>query len=182
MSFNFIKCDIPGLVIIEPRVFEDDRGFFLEAYKKSEFIENGIDTGFCQDNHSLSSKGVIRGLHYQKPPYAQAKLVRVVRGAVWDVAVDIRRDSPTFRKWAAVELSGDNRKMFYIPEGFAHGFAALTDEVHLLYKCSNEYSHLHDAGILWSDPEIDVNWPVINPVLSSKDAGLPLLKNAVVFE
>jgi dTDP-4-dehydrorhamnose 3,5-epimerase len=150
----FNKCEIPGLVIIEPRAFADDRGFFLESYKKSDFVKNGIEAEFLQDNHSLSSKGVLRGLHFQYPPYAQAKLVRVIQGAIWDVAVDIRKDSPTFKKWLGVELSGENKKMFYIPEGFAHGFVALTDDVHLLYKCSNEYSPVHDAGIMWNDPEL----------------------------
>lgn len=181
MPFTFIKCEIPGPVIVEPRVFGDDRGFFLESYKKSDFVKNGIDVEFLQDNHSLSSKGVLRGLHYQKPPFAQAKLVRVISGAVWDVAVDIRKKSPTYKKWIAVELSGENKKMFFIPEGFAHGFVAITDDVQLMYKCSNEYSPQHDAGIIWNDPEIAIQWPVDNPVLSDKDIILPFLKDAEVF-
>ncbi len=182
MPFKFIKAEIDGPVIIEPSVFGDDRGFFLEAYKRSEFAAAGIDVDFKQDNHSLSSRNVLRGLHYQKPPFGQGKLVRVIRGSVWDVAVDIRRSSPTFKKWVAVELSGDNKKMFYIPEGFAHGFVALTDDVHLLYKCTNEYSPKHDAGIIWNDPEINVKWPVNEPVLSAKDVILPLLKDAEVYQ
>ena len=181
MPFNFIKAEIEGLVIVEPRSFGDSRGFFLESYKKSEFVSNGIDVEFKQDNHSFSTKGVLRGLHYQKSPAAQAKLVRVIKGAVWDVAIDIRRDSPTFKKWVAMELSEKNNTMFYIPEGFAHGFLALTDEVHLMYKCSNEYTPQCDAGIIWNDPELAIKWPIENPLLSDKDIILPLLKDAVVF-
>lgn len=181
MPFVFNKCEIPGLVIIEPRAFADDRGFFLESYKKSDFVKNGIDIEFLQDNHSLSSKGVLRGLHYQKPPYTQAKLVRVIKGSAWDVAVDIRKNSPTYKKWFGIELSEENRRMFYIPEGFAHGFLALTDDVHLLYKCSNEYSPTHDAGIIWNDPELAIEWPVDKALLSDKDLVLPYLKDAEVF-
>jgi len=181
MPFVFNKCEIPGLVIIESRAFTDDRGFFLESYKKSDFVKNGIDAEFLQDNHSLSSKGVLRGLHYQKHPYTQAKLVRVIKGSAWDVAVDIRKNSPTYKKWIGVELSEENRRMFYIPEGFAHGFLALTDEVHLLYKCSNEYSPTHDAGIIWNDPELAIEWPVDKALLSDKDLVLPYLKDAEVF-
>jgi len=181
MPFVFNKCEIPGPVIVEPKVFGDERGFFLESYKRSDFVKNGIDVDFLQDNHSLSSKGVLRGLHYQTPPFAQAKLVRVTSGAVWDVAVDIRKNSPTYKQWVAVELSGENRKMFFIPEGFAHGFVALTDNVNLMYKCSSEYSPEHDAGIIWNDPELAVKWPVANPLLSDKDLVLPLLRDAEVF-
>lgn len=153
----------------------------MESYKKSEFVSNGINVEFRQDNHSFSTKGVLRGLHYQKTPSAQAKLVRVIKGSVWDVAVDIRKNSPTFKKWIAIELSEENKKMFYIPEGFAHGFLALTDEVHLMYKCSNEYSTQSDAGILWNDPELAIKWPIDNPILSDKDLVLPLLRDAEVF-
>lgn len=181
MPFNFTKLSIDGLVVVEPRVFGDGRGFFLESYKKSEFESNGINVDFKQDNHSVSTKGVLRGLHYQKPPAAQAKLVRVIKGAVWDVAVDIRRESPTFKKWVAVELSEENKKMLFIPEGFAHGFLALSDEVHLMYKCSNEYTPESDAGIIWNDPEIAVTWPSGTPLLSEKDMILPMLKDAEVF-
>lgn len=182
MPFNFIKTDIDGPVIVEPRSFGDSRGFFMESYKKSEFENNGITTEFRQDNHSFSTKGVLRGLHYQKFPAVQAKLVRVIKGTVWDVAIDIRKSSPTFKKWVAVELSEENKKMFYIPEGFAHGFLAMTDEVHLMYKCSNEYAPQCDAGIIWNDPEIAVKWPVDSPILSDKDLVLPFLKDAEVFE
>lgn len=181
MPFNFKKCEIPGLIIIEPRVFDDDRGFFMESFKKSDFVANGINVDFNQDNHSYSSKNVLRGLHFQLAPFSQAKLVRVVKGKGWDVAVDLRSESPTFKQWFGLELSEENKTMFFIPEGFAHGFAALTDEVHLLYKCSNEYSQQHDGGIRWDDPDIAVKWPVTDPLLSDKDRELPLLKDAEVF-
>jgi dTDP-4-dehydrorhamnose 3,5-epimerase len=181
MPFTFKQLEISGLVLVTPKAFSDSRGFFLEAYKKSDFKNAGIDTEFMQDNHSLSSTGVLRGLHYQKSPYAQAKLVRVIKGSVYDVAVDIRKSSPTFKQWIAVELSDENNNMLYIPDGFAHGFVALTDVVHLAYKCSSEYSHEHDAGIRWDDPEINIQWPVKNPVISNKDLVLPYLKDAVVF-
>ncbi len=181
MPFVFSDCDISGPVIIEAKAFGDERGFFLESYKKSDFVMNGIDLEFRQDNHSLSTKGVLRGLHYQKSPLPQAKLVRVVKGKAWDVAVDIRKDSPSYMRWVAVELSGDNRKMFFIPEGFAHGFVALTDEVHLIYKCSNEYSPAHDAGIRWDDPELAIKWPIDKPIISYKDLVLPYFRDAEVF-
>ena len=181
MPFTFTRVDIDGPIIVEPVFFADDRGFFMETYKKSDFEAAGIHIEFKQDNHSLSSKRVLRGLHYQRPPFAQAKLIRIIKGSVWDIAVDIRESSPTFKKWVAVELSEENKKMFYIPEGFAHGFVALSDDVHLVYKCSNEYSSKHDAGILWNDPEIGIKWPVKNPVLSGKDGILPLLKDAELF-
>lgn len=181
MPFHFIKSDIADCIIVEPRSFGDSRGFFMESYKKSEFAANGINVDFRQDNHSFSTKNVLRGLHYQKSPAAQAKLVRVIKGAVWDVAVDIRKSSPTYRKWISVELSEQNNRMFFIPEGFAHGFLALTDEVHLMYKCSNEYAPECDAGIIWNDPELGIKWPVETPLLSDKDARLPLLKDTGVF-
>jgi len=181
MPFEFRKTEIDGPVIVEPKVFGDERGFFLESYKKTDFVKNGIDIDFNQDNHSFSSKNVLRGLHYQKPPFAQAKLVRVVKGYVLDVAVDIRESSPTYKKWLSVELSEENRKIFYIPEGFAHGFLALTDDVHLMYKCSKEYSAECDRGIIWNDPEIAIKWPVTDPFLSEKDRVLPFLKDAEVF-
>jgi dTDP-4-dehydrorhamnose 3,5-epimerase len=180
MPFNFIQQEIPGLVIIEPRVFNDSRGFFLESYKKSDFLTNGINYDFVQDNHSLSKKNVIRGLHFQHSPKGQGKLVRVMKGSAWDVAVDIRKSSPTYRKWLAFELSETNNKMLFIPPGFAHGFAALTDDMHLMYKCTEEYDQGHDAGIRWNDPEIGVKWPVCNPVLSDKDAILPYLRNVKI--
>jgi dTDP-4-dehydrorhamnose 3,5-epimerase len=180
MPFNFIKQEIEGIVLIEPGIFNDERGFFLESYKRSDFAANGIDYNFLQDNHSLSGKHVIRGLHYQRAPKAQGKLVRVMTGAVWDVAVDIRKGSPTYLKWMSFELSGDNRRMLFIPPGFAHGFLALTDNVHLMYKCTEEYDAKLDTGIRWNDPDISVKWPVKDPIVSSKDTMLPLLKDAKV--
>ncbi len=178
MPFNFVKTDIEGLIIIEPRKFPDDRGFFMETYKKSEFVNAGIAEDFVQDNHSLSSKGVLRGLHFQTEPHAQGKLVRVVKGAVWDVGVDLREESETYGKWVGVELTEENGKMFYIPPGFAHGFLTLTDNTHFLYKCTAEYAPTADGGIKWNDPEVAVQWPLsgITPSVSAKDETLPFLK------
>lgn len=181
MPFDFKILDINGLVLIEPRVFFDERGFFMESYKESDFRKCGIDSVFTQDNHSLSKKNVIRGLHYQLNPKAQGKLVRVIRGAVLDVAVDIRKNSPTYKKWVAVELSDENNVMIFIPPGFAHGFAALTDNAHLVYKCTAEYDQKLDAGIRWDDPDLGVSWTVSNPIVSVKDRVLPFLKDAIVF-
>jgi len=181
MPFTFSECDIPGLVVIEPRVFPDSRGFFMESFKESDFLKAGIDIRFVQDNHSVSSKNVVRGLHFQKPPAAQAKLVRVVRGVVWDVAVDLRTGSPTFGRWFGIELSETNRRMFYIPAGFGHGFIALVDDTHLLYKCSAEYSPADDGGVRWDDPDIGIKWPVENPLVSEKDALLPRLSAVRAF-
>lgn len=179
MPFTFTKLKPDGLVMVEPRAFPDDRGFFMESYRESEFAAGGVPHRFVQDNHSLSRKNVIRGLHFQKEPRAQGKLVRVVTGAVWDVVVDLRRGSPTERRWTAIELSADNRRMLYIPVGFAHGFAALTDDVHLLYKCTEEYDASLDAGIRWNDPALGISWPVSDPIVSEKDGSLPFLKDAV---
>lgn len=179
MPFTFTKLKPDGLVLVEPRAFPDNRGFFMESYKESEFLAGGVPHRFVQDNHSLSRKNVIRGLHFQKEPRAQGKLVRVVTGAVWDVVVDLRRGSPTERRWTAVELSAGNRRMLYVPEGFAHGFAALTDDVHLLYKCTEEYDASLDAGIRWNDPAIGISWPVRDPIVSEKDGSLPFLKDVV---
>ena len=181
MPFTFTILAVPDVILVEPKVFGDERGFFLESYKKTDFVSAGIDVEFVQDNHSLSQKGVVRGLHYQLPPKAQGKLVRVIKGAILDVAVDIRKDSPTFKQWIAEELSEDNNKMLYIPSGFAHGFLTLTDEVHLLYKCTDEYSADHDAGIRWNDPELNISWGISDPIVSEKDKKLPLFKDAKVF-
>lgn len=179
MPFTFKKLALDGLVLVEPRVFPDDRGFFLESYKESEFAKGGVPHRFVQDNHSLSKKNVIRGLHFQHEPRAQGKLVRVLRGSVWDVAVDLRSGSPCYKRWLGVELSADNRLMLFIPPGFAHGFAALTDDVHLLYKCTEEYDGALDAGIRWDDPDIGIEWPVRDPIVSEKDRVLPCLKDLV---
>ena len=180
MPCEFIKTPIADLLIVEPRVFADDRGFFIETYKASEFSTAGITETFVQDNHSLSSKGVLRGLHFQTAPHAQGKLVRVVSGAVWDVAVDLRKESPTYLNWYGVEISAENHRMFYIPPGFAHGFLTLTDNTHFLYKCTAEYAPEADGGIRWDDPEIGVDWPFEPgqvPDVSDKDGKLPYLKD-----
>lgn len=178
MPFTFKPLTIPDVILVEPKVFPDDRGFFCESFKASDFEKANLPAHFVQDNFSFSKKDVIRGLHYQKNPRAQGKLVSVLKGGVWDVAVDIRRESSNFLKWAAVELNDRNHAMLYIPPGFAHGFISLTEDVHLLYKCTNEYDPQADAGIRWNDPDIAIPWPVCNPIVSAKDAALPLLRQA----
>ena len=182
MPFQIRTTPIDGLLVIEPKVFADERGFFMESFKASDFAAFGITQNFVQDNHSKSRKGVIRGLHFQRAPYAQGKLVRVTHGCAWDVAVDLRKGSPTFGTWCAVELSADNHLLFWIPEGFAHGFLALEDDTELLYKCTAEYNPTSDGGIRWNDPDIGVAWPQIgvSPLLSTKDAVLPLLKDCAL--
>lgn len=182
MPFLFTPLDIPDLMLIVPRMFPDDRGCFFETFKTSDFADHGITDVFVQDNQSVSKGGVLRGLHYQIPPKAQGKLVRVIRGRAWDVAVDIRASSPTFLKWASAELSAENRHMLYIPPGFAHGFVALSEDVHLLYKCTAEYSKAHERGIRWDDPKLDIPWPVNTPTLSKQDEQLPLLDRAQFFK
>lgn len=174
----FTKLDIEGLVVIEPSVFSDDRGFFLESYNQKVFAENGIDVNFVQDNHSRSVKDVLRGLHFQKPPFAQDKLVRVTRGEVVDIAVDIRPNSPTFGQWRSVVLSEENKKMFFISKGFAHGFLVLSDIVDFQYKCSNLYSKESEGGILWNDTDLNIDWTQKeNLILSPKDLLWPTFKN-----
>ncbi len=178
MPFEFIETEIKGVILIKPRVFGDSRGFFMETYKKSDFEKAGIDTDFVQDNHSKSTKGVLRGLHFQKEPFAQGKLVRCIRGKIFDVAVDIRKGSPTFGKWVGFELSDDNKLMLWIPKGFAHGFLTLSDEAEVIYKVSGgEYAPDYDAGIRWNDPDIGIKWPLDGePILSEKDKKAPLLR------
>lgn len=178
MPFTFTKAPIEGLVIIEPKAFPDERGFFMENYKQSDFEKAGILGPFVQDNHSRSKRGVLRGLHFQRPPYAQGKLVRVSRGRAWDVAVDLRKASPTFGKYFALELSESNRLMFWIPAGFAHGFLALEDDTELQYKCTAEYDAASDGGLRWNDPDIAIAWPDIGipPLVSAKDVALPSLR------
>lgn len=178
MPFEFEKMKLDGLVLVKPRIFTDARGFFVESYKKSDFEKAGIKENFVQDNHSRSSKDVLRGLHYQKSPVGQGKLVRCTLGRILDVAVDIRKDSATFRKWTGVELSAENAHMLYLPEGFAHGFLVLSDTAEIMYKCTREFSPAHDAGIRWNDPQIGIKWGVTEPALSAKDLKLPLLKDA----
>ena len=170
MPFEFEKQSIEDVILVKPKVFGDNRGFFMETYKKSDFVANGIDVEFTQDNHSKSIKGVLRGLHYQAKPYGQAKLVRCVKGRIYDVAVDIRKNSKTFGQYVKVELSEENRNMVFIPEGFAHGFVALTDDVEILYKTSGEYAPQADSGIHWNDKEINIDWGIdFEPILSDKD-------------
>lgn len=172
-----IKTDIPDVLIFEPTVFGDERGFFMESFNQQIFEKAvGSKVEFVQDNHSKSSKGVLRGLHYQLPPFAQAKLVRCVVGEVYDVAVDIRRDSVTFGKWVGVNLSAENKRQLWIPEGFAHGFMVLSDEAEFLYKTTNYYAPNSDRGLAWNDPDIGINWPLSDkPILSDKDSKQPLL-------
>ncbi len=175
---------IADLLIIEPKVFGDSRGLFYESFNQQAFNKAlDADVQFVQDNHSRSAKGVLRGLHYQMPPFAQGKLVRVVRGAVWDVAVDIRKSSATFGQWVGVELNEDNHKQFWIPPGFAHGFVVLSDTADFLYKTTAYYSPTHDRGIRWDDPAINIAWPAtgIAPQLSAKDAATKLLSESETF-
>ena len=181
MAFTFSRLEIPDLLLISPRVHPDERGFFCETYKKSEFAANGIGVDFVQDNHSFSIRGVVRALHYQLPPSAQGKLVIVIVGRIWDVAVDLRRGSATFGKWVGIELSDKNMSILWIPPGFAHGFVALSDTVHLLYKCTAEYDKASEVGIRWDDPDIGITWPLSDLVVSPRDAALPPFKDARLF-
>jgi len=178
---NIRETTLPGVLLIEPKVHGDDRGFFMETYRVDLFREAGIHDTFVQDNHSRSARGVLRGLHYQEPN-AQGKLVRCTRGAIFDVAVDIRRGSPAFGKWFGLELTETNKRMLWIPPGFAHGFCALEDGSDLVYKCTTFYNAPSDRSILWNDPEIGIEWPPIGePVLSEKDAKAPRLGEAGVL-
>lgn len=177
MPFEFEKQSIPEVILIKPHIFEDERGFFLESYKHSDFSKYGINEHFVQDNHSKSSKGVLRGLHFQKEPKAQAKLVRCTKGRILDVAVDIRKGSPTFGKYVSAVLTDINKYMLYIPKGFAHGFLTLEEDTHIEYKCSEEYSPENDSGIIWDDKTIQIDWRIKNPIISQKDANLPTLEN-----
>ena len=177
MPFSFKALSIPDVILVEPKVFSDDRGYFLESFKSSDFLLNHIPNYFVQDNLSFSKQNVIRGMHFQKKPKEQGKLVSVIKGRVLDIAVDLRKESPTFLKWIAVELNDKQHAMLYIPEGFAHGFLSLTEEVYLLYKCTNEYDPKFDAGIRWDDPDIGIEWPVNKPVVSEKDQHLPNFKH-----
>ena len=177
---NIIKTEIDGVVIIEPRLFKDDRGYFFESYSEKDFNAQVREIRFVQDNESKSSYGVLRGLHFQKPPYAQSKLVRVIKGAVLDVAVDIRKGSPTFGKHVAVELTEDNHRQFFIPRGFAHGFSVLTPEVIFQYKCDNFYAPQSESALAWDDPDLGIDWriPSNKVILSEKNRHHPRLKDA----
>lgn len=178
-SIKVVETQIKDLVIIEPQVFGDDRGYFMETYNRQVFADAGLRMTFVQDNQSKSKKGVLRGLHLQTQ-FSQGKLVRVIFGEVYDVSVDLRQGSPTYGQYAGVNLSGDNKRMFYIPEGFAHGFLVLSDEAVFTYKCTELYHPEFDAGIVWNDPDIGIEWPIdgINVLLSEKDKKLPTLKEA----
>lgn len=170
-NFNFYETEINGVYIIEPRIFYDNRGYFMEVYNQKYFEKAGLNMNFVQDNESKSTKGVLRGLHFQKR-YSQGKLLRVTKGEVFDVAVDLRNDSKTYGKWTGIILSDKNKKQFYIPEGFAHGFLVLSDEVIFNYKCTNFYAPEYEGGIIWNDPDINIKWPidkVENIILSEKD-------------
>lgn len=186
---KLIRTALPDVVIIEPAVYGDDRGWFMESFNEGRFEDElgklglPVPRRFVQDNHSCSRRGVLRGLHYQLAPRAQGKLVRVVQGAAFDVAVDIRKDSPTFGQWVGVELTADNQRQLWIPAGFAHGFVALEDNTHFLYKTTDTYSREHERSIRWDDPDIGVAWPLggLMPVLAAKDAEAPLLSQADTF-
>ena len=179
MNFEFRELAIPEVILVTPEIFTDERGFFMEIYKKTVFEKAGIKENFTQDNYSSSQKNVLRGLHYQIPPRGQAKLIRCVSGEIFDVAVDIRRGSPYFGSWVGEYLNEDNKRMVYIPKGFAHGYLVLSEEAKIVYKVSEEYSKNHERGIFWKDPEVGIDWPSsVSPILSEKDKGLPLLKEA----
>jgi len=178
MSFKFKRLKIPEVILVEAQAFSDERGFFMEGFKESVFNVNGIKTKFVQDNFSHSIKEVLRGLHYQKNPQSQAKLVMAINGKIFDVAVDIRKGSPTYGKWVGQILSSQNHGLLYVPEGFAHGFCVLSDTADVLYKVNSEYSPEHERGIIWNDPELAVKWPTDNPIMIKKDLQLPTLKNA----
>ncbi|OGW40707.1 MAG: dTDP-4-dehydrorhamnose 3,5-epimerase [Nitrospirae bacterium RBG_13_39_12] len=178
MPFNFKKLEIPEVMLVEPEILRDARGSFMEAYKYSDFARAGIEEHFLQDNYSRSAKGVLRGLHFQKNPNAQGKLVQCIKGKIFDVAVDIRKGSPTFGKWVSAELSEENNLMLYVPAGFAHGFVVLSEASGVIYKCTREYSPGADSGIIWNDNEINIHWPVKEPILSERDMKHPALRYA----
>ena len=176
---NVIETKLPGVVIVEPQVFGDHRGWFMESWSQKTMEAHGLNCDFVQDNQSYTArKGTLRGIHFQQYPMAQTKLVRVTRGAVMDVAVDLRKDSPTYRQWVAVELSAENKKQLLIPQGFGHAFLTLTDDVEFVYKCDNFYSKEHDRNIRFDDPELGVEWGIADPILSEKDAAAPFLKDS----
>ncbi len=176
---ELIRFEIEGPVLIKPRIFEDDRGYFYESFNEETFRNSGLETNFVQDNQSLSKKGTLRGLHFQNPPFAQGKLVRVVTGKVLDVIVDIRKKSQTFGKSMKMEISGENKYMLWIPPGFAHGFLTLEDNTLFLYKCTELYNKESESGIIWNDKDIDIEWSVSEPLVSGKDLRLSTFRNCV---
>lgn len=169
MPATFTPLHLEGVILIEPRIFNDPRGHFFETFKQSDFAANGLPTHFVQENHSASSARVIRGLHYQRAPFAQGKLVRALYGSIYDVVVDMRESSPTCGQWLGVELSVDNRKQLYIPPGFAHGFSVLSERAEIAYLCTAEYAPAHEAGVIWNDPTLAIDWRIADPLLSDKD-------------
>jgi dTDP-4-dehydrorhamnose 3,5-epimerase len=179
MSFTFTKLALPEVVLIEPDSLEDSRGSFAELFKQSEFTQNGINSLFTQVNHSKSGKNVVRGLHYQINPKAQGKLIQVIAGEIFDVAVDIRKNSPRYGTWCGKKLSANNIQLLSIPEGFAHGFSVLSGTAAIIYYCTQEYAPEHEKGIIWNDKHLKIDWQVEEPVLSPKDAQLPSLKEAI---
>ena len=178
MPFESQSLEIPEVILITPRVFQDDRGFFMETYKMPDFASCSIRETFVQENHSHSIRGVLRGLHYQNPPAAQGKLIRVVKGQIFDASVDIRKGSPTYGKWVGVILSEENKQMLYVPEGFAHGFCVLSETADVIYKTTGLYSPGSEAGIIYDDKDINIRWPIREPILSEKDGKWPALKDA----
>jgi dTDP-4-dehydrorhamnose 3,5-epimerase len=179
MPFEFERLGIPDVILIKLRVFEDERGFFMETYKNEDFENAGIKDKFIQDNHSQSTYGVLRGLHFQREPYAQAKIVRCVRGEIYDVAVDLRKDEPTFGNYMGINLSEDNKYQLYIPRYCAHGFFVLSDVADIIYKVDNIYAPDHERGLIWNDLDVAIPWPNTNPILSLKDKQLPTLKELI---
>jgi len=175
MPFTFHELEIDGVVLVEPKVYKDERGYFLETYKMPDFVKAGITRPFVQDNYSRSCRGVLRGLHYQKSPFAQGKMVSVIQGKIFDVAVDIRKDSPTFGRWVSATLSAGNKNMLYVPQGFAHGFLILSAVAKVLYKATNVYSPEAEAGIIWNDRDLKIDWPVKEPILAERDKKWPAL-------
>jgi dTDP-4-dehydrorhamnose 3,5-epimerase len=179
LPFEFKKLEIPEVILIQPKVFEDNRGYFMETFSITQFLDNNIKFDVIQENQIYSKKSVIRGLHYQRNPFSQAKLVRVIKGEIFDVAVDLRYSSPTFGKFISVKLSEYNKSVLYIPRGFAHGFQVLSDDAIVVYLVDNYYSPKDESGIIWNDPDIKIEWPIKNPILSEKDSHWPTLKDAI---
>ncbi len=177
MPFEFVNLQLSGCVLVKPKIYKDERGIFSEVYKHSEFVSNGLDINFMQDNYSFSKYGVLRGIHYQKEPYSQAKLVRCLKGKIYDVAVDLRTDSPTFKRYVIEELSEENGHSLYIPDGFGHGFVVMSAEAVVVYKTGKEYCPEAEGGIFWADDELQIDWGIdFEPQLSEKDKNLPRLK------
>ena len=174
---NVIQTKLPGLLVIDPKVFGDERGYFFESFNAETYKAAGLEEDFVQDNESRSGKGVLRGLHFQEPPFAQGKLIRVARGGVLDVSVDIRKDSPTYGQWVAFELTEHNKRQLWIPPGFAHGFATLEDDTIFIYKCSNVYNRESENSIRWDDPDLGIDWGIDNPIISDKDKSAPLFRD-----